>query len=410
MEEIMKSFSRFLNYVKFHTTSDSSSKLHPSTDNQKVLGKLLVEELLALDVKDAYIDKYGYVYGTIESNTDKEIDTIGFIAHIDTSEDFSGENVNPKIIFDYDGEDVVLNPDKNIVLKTKEFEFLKSLKGQSLIVTDGTTLLGADDKAGIAEIIGMIEHLKDHPEIKHGKIKICFTPDEEIGEGPMFFDYKFFDAKYAYTVDGGKEGSINYENFNAASCIVTVNGVNIHPGSAKDHMINSILIAMEFNKMLPSDMIPANTEKYEGFNHLNNISGCVEKTTMNYIIRNHDMNLFNKQKEDMEKIQKYLNNKYPENTVQLSITDSYYNMKEIVKDHMEVIEVAKKATEVANVTPEFLPIRGGTDGAQLTYKGLICPNLGTGGYNFHGKYECITIESIEKCTEILINIVKIVSE
>lgn len=406
----MKTYARFLNYVKIYTTSDPFSNLHPSTEIQKDLGEILVEELKELGINDAYMDKYGYVYGTIDANTTKEIDTIGFIAHMDTSPDLSGNNVNPKIIFDYDGNDVILNNDKSIIMKVSEFPFLKELVGQNLIVTDGNTLLGADDKAGIAEIMGLIEYLQNHPEIKHGKIKIAFTPDEEIGEGPLYFDLKFFDAKYAYTVDGGKEGGINYENFNAASCKVTVNGINIHPGSAKNIMKNSILIAMEFNRMLPVQMIPSFTENYEGFNHLNDISGDVEKTNMNYIIRNHDMNLFNKQKEDIINIQKYLNDKYGNNTIEVEFKDSYYNMKEIIKNHMEVIEIAKKATENAKVEPFFSPIRGGTDGAQLTYKGLICPNLGTGGHNAHGRFECITIESMEKCTNILINIVKLVAE
>lgn len=406
----MKAYKRFLNYIKINTTADPNSGLHPSSMIQKDLGKLLVKELKELGVSDAYMDQYGYVYGTVDANTNRKIDTIAFIAHMDTSPDASGDNVQARIIENYDGNDIVLNYEKNIVMKTQDFSFLKSLKGQSLIVTDGTTLLGADDKAGIAEIMTMIEYLNNHPDIKHGKIKIVFTPDEEIGEGPMFFNYSEVDAKFAYTVDGGKEGIINYENFNAASCNVTISGNNIHPGSAKNLMVNSILIAMEFNRMLPENMIPSATEMYEGFYHLNNIEGTVEKTFMHYLIRNHDFNLFNYQKEQIVEIQKFLNYKYGQNTVEVNIIDSYYNMKEIVQKHMEVVEIAKKATKMAGIKPEIYPIRGGTDGAQLTYNGLVCPNLGTGGWNAHGKFECITIESMDKCSEILVNIVKIVAQ
>lgn len=406
----MRAYERFLNYIKINTTADPNSGLHPSSLIQKNLGKLLVQELKELGVIDAYLDQYGYVYGTVPANTNQKIDTIAFIAHMDTSPDASGENVKARIIKNYDGNDIVLNHEKNIIMKSQDFVFLKSLTGQSLIVTDGTTLLGADDKAGIAEIMTMIEYLNNHPEIKHGKINIVFTPDEEIGEGPMFFNYSEVDAKFAYTVDGGKEGIINYENFNAASCHITINGNNIHPGSAKNLMVNSILIAMEFNHMLPKNMIPAATEMYEGFYHLNNIEGNVEKTLMHYLIRNHDINLFNHQKEQIMEIQKFLNFKYGKNTVEVTITDSYYNMKEIVQKHMDVVEIAKKATVMSGIKPEIYPIRGGTDGAQLTYNGLICPNLGTGGWNAHGKFECITIEAMDKCCEILVNIVKIVAQ
>jgi len=406
----MKNYQRFLNYVRIPTASDPNSASHPSTLVQMNLSKVLVEELRELGIADATMDKRGYVYGTVKSNTEKPIDVIGFIAHVDTSCDASGENIKPRIISNYDGEDVLLNEKPNIVMKTSEFPFLKKLKGQSLIVTDGTTLLGADDKAGIAEIMGMIQYFSEHPEVPHGEIKIAFTPDEEIGSGPMFFDVKGFNAKFAYTIDGGKEGVINFENFNAASCEVSIKGINIHPGDAKNHMKNSLLIAMEFNRMLPEAMIPAHTELYEGFNHLNNLIGDVEKTKMHYIIRNHDKALFLKQKAEMIRIQDFLNEKYGPDTVEVKLTDSYYNMRDIVKDHMEIVDIAAKATEMAKVPVVFSPIRGGTDGAQLTYKGLICPNLGTGGYNFHGRFECITIEALDKVTEILVNIVKIVAQ
>ena len=370
---------------------------------------MLVEEMKDLGISAVYLDEHGYVYGTIPSNMAKKVKTIGFIAHMDTSCDMSGKDVNPIIINNYDGEDVILNKKENIVLKVKEFPFLKNLVNKSLIVTDGTTLLGADNKAGIAEILTMVETLIKNPEIKHGTIKIAFTPDEEIGEGSLFFDVKNFNCDFAYTVDGDQEGEINYENFNAASATVKINGINIHPGSAKNKMKNSILIAMEFQSLLPTFLNPAFTENYEGFNHLNEIDGNVEKTTLHYIIRNHDMEKFTKQKGDFVKIAAFLNDKYGDNTIELTIKDSYFNMYEHIKNHMEIVEIAKEATCMAKLEPIIKPIRGGTDGAALTFKGLPCPNLGTGGYNFHGRYECITIEGMDKSTEILLNICQIVA-
>ncbi|MGD9605800.1 MAG: peptidase T [Bacilli bacterium] len=406
----MNLLNRFLKYVSLPTTSNPNSKTHPSSEQQKVLGRLLVEEMKALGISDAYMDDHSYVYGTLKSNSLKPIDTIGFIAHLDTSCDMSGENIKPRIIDHYDGGDVILNNNLHIKMSPKEFPFLADLKGQTLIVTDGTTLLGADDKAGIAEIMAMIEFFQQHQEIEHGDVKIAFTPDEEIGEGPMFFNIDNFSARWAYTVDGSKEGIINYENFNAASCVVTIKGINIHPGYAKDHMKNSLLIAMEFNQMLPEAMTPSHTDNYEGFYHLNNVNGDVETTTMQYIIRNHDQNLFENQKAQMEKIAHYLNDVYGEGTVFVSIKDQYLNMKEIVNKFPFILDIATQATKEASVDVAFHPIRGGTDGAQLTYRGLICPNLGTGSYNFHGRYECATVEAMEKCTEILINIVKLVAK
>lgn len=405
----MKAYERLLKYVKIDTTSDPKSNLHPSSANQKVLAQMLVEEMKDLGISDVYLDEHGYVYGTIPSNMAKKVKTIGFIAHMDTSCDMSGKDVNPIIINNYDGEDVILNKKENIVLKVKEFPFLKNLVNKSLIVTDGTTLLGADNKAGIAEILTMAETLIKNPEIKHGTIKIAFTPDEEIGEGSLFFDVKNFNCDFAYTVDGDQEGEINYENFNAASATVKINGINIHPGSAKNKMKNSILIAMEFQSLLPTFLNPAFTENYEGFNHLNEIDGNVEKTTLHYIIRNHDMEKFTKQKGDFVKIAAFLNDKYGDNTIELTIKDSYFNMYEHIKNHMEIVEIAKEATCMAKLEPIIKPIRGGTDGASLTFKGLLCPNLGTGGYNFHGRYECITIEGMDKSTEILLNICQIVA-
>lgn len=405
----MKSFARFLNYVKINTMSDPNSTSHPSTKCQFNLGKVLVDELLDLGVTNAYMDKYGYVYGYIPSNSKKDIKTIGFISHMDTSPDLTGENVNPRMIFNYNGEDVVLNEEKNIVMSVKEFPFLKNRVGETLIVTDGTTLLGADDKAGIAEIMTLVEYIHDHKEFEHGIIRICFTPDEEIGEGTSKFNYEEFKVDFAYTVDGGAEGSIDYENFNAASADVEINGINIHPGSAKGHMINSILIAMEFNNLLPSFNKPENTTMYEGFNHLNDIEGTVENTKMHYIIRNHDKELFNKQKQNFLDIQEFLNKKYETNPVKVTIKDTYYNMYEYLKDHMEIVDIAKEATIMEGIAPIISPIRGGTDGATLTYNNILCPNLGTGGYNCHGRYECITTEAMDKCVNILINIVKIIS-
>ena len=405
----MKSFARFLNYVKINTMSDPNSTSHPSTKCQFNLGKVLVDELLDLGVTNAYMDKYGYVYGYIPSNSKKDIKTIGFISHMDTSPDLTGENVNPRMIFNYNGEDVVLNEEKNIVMSVKEFPFLKNRVGETLIATDGTTLLGADDKAGIAEIMTLVEYIHDHKEFEHGMIRICFTPDEEIGEGTSKFNYEEFKVDFAYTVDGGAEGSIDYENFNAASADVEINGINIHPGSAKGHMINSILIAMEFNNLLPSFNKPENTTMYEGFNHLNDIEGTVENTKMHYIIRNHDKELFNKQKQNFLDIQEFLNKKYETNPVKVTIKDTYYNMYEYLKDHMEIVDIAKEATIMEGIAPIISPIRGGTDGATLTYNNILCPNLGTGGYNCHGRYECITTEAMDRCVNILINIVKIIS-
>lgn len=405
----MKSFARFLNYVKINTMSDPNSTSHPSTKCQFNLGKVLVDELLDLGVTNAYMDKYGYVYGYIPSNSKKDIKTIGFISHMDTSPDLTGENVNPRMIFNYNGEDVVLNEEKNIVMSVKEFPFLKNRVGETIIVTDGTTLLGADDKAGIAEIMTLVEYIHDHKEFEHGMIRICFTPDEEIGEGTSKFNYEEFKVDFAYTVDGGAEGSIDYENFNAASADVEINGINIHPGSAKGHMINSILIAMEFNNLLPSFNKPENTTMYEGFNHLNDIEGTVENTKMHYIIRNHDKELFNKQKQNFLDIQEFLNKKYETNPVKVTIKDAYYNMYEYLKDHMEIVDIAKEATIMEGIAPIISPIRGGTDGATLTYNNILCPNLGTGGYNCHGRYECITTEAMDRCVNILINIVKIIS-
>lgn len=402
----MKTHERFLDYIKMETTSDPHSNTHPSSKSQLVFAKKLFEELKELNLSNVILTELGYVYGTIEKNTTKKFDTIGFLAHMDTASDFSGANIKPRIIEIYDGKDITLNEQLKIIMQVKEFPFLKKLKGESLIVTDGTTLLGADDKAGIAEIMSLIEYLNANPDIEHGEIKICFTPDEEIGEGPLYFDNDYFTVDYAYTVDGGAHNVINFENFNAASAKVQVKGINIHPGTAKGHMINSISIANEFDSLLPIDKRPELTENYEGFNHLNEIKGTVEKTEMYYIIRNHSEILFEEQKIDFINIKSILNKKYGKDTISLDIRNSYLNMAEIIKKRPRCLEVAKSAVTKMGSLPEFQPIRGGTDGAQITLMGIPCPNIGTGGYNCHGKFECITIEEMQRCVKVLINIVK----
>lgn len=400
----MKAYQRFLEYVKVDTTSNPKSKTHPSSPGQIKLGKMLVAEMKQIGIANPRIDQYGYVYGLIPANTKKKLPTIGFIAHLDTSKDMSGANINPRIIENYNGENVELN--ENCILDVDVFPFLKDLKGRSLIVTDGTTLLGADNKAGVAEIMTLAEILLTNPNIEHGEIKIAFTPDEEIGKGTMFFDLENFQCDYAYTVDGGEEGSIEYENFNAASATVTINGVNIHPGDAKGKMVNSIEIGYEFHQLLPQFLKPAFTENYEGFNHLHEISGNVEKTILSYLIRNHDLKLFNKQKQDFLTISNFINQKYGPNTCEVEIEDTYYNMYEYIKEKFEIVELAERAIKNVGLTPIVKPIRGGTDGAMLTSKGLPCPNLGTGGYNFHGRFECITIEGMDTAVAILLEIVR----
>jgi len=398
---------RFLKYVSFDTESNPESNTVPTSEKQKDLAKFLVEEMKAMGIKDAYMDEYGYVYGTIEKNIDKEIPTIAFIAHMDTSPDLSGKDIKTRIVKNYDGKDIVLNEEKNIIMKASEFEHLKSNIGKDLIVTDGTTLLGADDKAGIAEILTMAETLINNPSIKHGTIKLGFTPDEEVGSGADHFNLKDFGADFGYTVDGGELGELEYENFNAASAKITINGTNIHPGSAKGKMVSALLIGMELHSMLPVFENPAFTEEYEGFSHLNDMAGNVEQVKMQYIIRDHDMDKFNNKKERFVKIANYLNEKYGKNTVELKLSDSYFNMKEKILPHMHIIETAKKAMVELDITPNIIPIRGGTDGARLSFMGLPCPNLCTGGYNFHGRYEYIPVQSMERVVDILLKIVEL---
>ncbi len=405
----MKVHERFLNYVKFDTQSVPDVETIPSSDKQRLLANFLVEEMKHIGIKDACVDGNCYVYGTIDKNTDKELLVIGFIAHMDTSPDMPGNDVKAKIIANYDGKDIVLNQEKNIVMHTNMFEHLLKYVTNDLIVTDGTTLLGADNKAGIAEILTMAEHLINNPHIKHGTVKIGFTPDEEVGNGANLFNVKDFGADFAYTVDGGELGELEYENFNAASAKVTINGVNIHPGTAKNKMKNAILIAMEFQNMLPVHETPENTENYEGFNHLNDIEGNVENTYLNYIIRDHSLDKFNIKKDRFIKIANYLNDKYGDNTVVVELKDSYYNMKEKILPHMHIVKSAETALKNIGIEPIIVPIRGGTDGARLSYMGLPCPNLCTGGHNYHGRYEYIPIQSMEKVVELLLEIVRLYS-
>ncbi len=404
----MRAFERFLKYVTFDTTSDDNAaeNICPSTEKQKVLALSLVEDMKANGMGDAHMDSNGYVYGTLPANCDAQVPVIGLISHMDTSSSASGENIKTQIIKNYDGGDILLNKELDIVMSSAKFESLADYKGKDLIVTDGTTLLGADDKAGVAEILTAVQRLNDDG-VKHGKIAVAFTPDEEIGRGADRFDVKHFGAEYAYTVDGGKLGEIEYENFNAAAAIVTVNGVNIHPGDAKNKMKNAVLMGIEFNEMLPAQEIPACTEGYEGFHHLSHIEGDEEKTVLRYIIRDHDMNQFKAKKARFEKVAAYLNEKYGKQTIELNLFDSYYNMKEQILPHMFIIEKAQKAMKEAGVEPEIVAIRGGTDGARLSFMGLPCPNLSTGGHNFHGRFEYIPVQSMDSMVEVLINILKV---
>jgi tripeptide aminopeptidase len=406
----MNIIERFLSYVGYDTQSDGHSKSCPSTEKQKILGAHLVEEMKLMGLIDVYMDEHGYVYGELEKNIDKHVLTVGLIAHMDTSPDFSGENIKPQMIEDYDGRDIVLDREKNIVMSIEAFPNLVEYKGETLITTDGSTLLGADDKAGIAAILDALETLI-REEAPHGTIKVGFTPDEEIGRGADRFDVEGFGADFAYTVDGGEKGEINYENFNATTAEVKINGVNIHPGSAKNKMKNALLIAMELNGMLPSLEIPAATELREGFYHLNDLNGNVENANMVYIIRDHDLGRFEERKKMMLKAVEFINHKYGEQTIELTLTDSYFNMLEKFSgEHMSIIDTALEAMKRSEVEAKILPIRGGTDGARLSYMGLLTPNLFTGGMNFHGKFECIPVESLKKSSEVVQNIIKLIAE
>lgn len=393
---------RFLRYVSFDTQSDDKSETCPSTDKQKLLGQALVAEMRSMGISDAYMDEHGYVYGTVLG--DKDLPTIGLIAHMDTAPDASGADIKARIV-EHDGSDILLNPEKGIYLREADYPILKKSRGKHLIVTDGTTLLGADDKAGIAEIMTAAQRLITGGG-RHATLKIGFTPDEEIGRGADLFDVKGFGADYAYTADGGTIGTIEYENFNAAGAKVIFHGLNIHPGSAKDKMVNSMYLAMEFQSLLPAAQKPEYTDGYEGFFHLLHMEGEVEESRLDYIIRDHDTDKFEQKKSQMTAAAEFMNRKYGAGTVELTVKDSYFNMRKCIEPHMYVVERAKAAMRAAGMEPEEVPIRGGTDGARLSYEGLPCPNLCTGGENYHGRFEFIPVEDMESCVDMLEHILR----
>jgi tripeptide aminopeptidase len=400
---------RFIKYVTIDTESDPNNPAFPSTEKQWDLAKILEKELNEIGLQDVELDENCYIMATLPSNLDYEVPTIGFVAHIDTSPDFTGKNVNPQIIENYDGKDIVLNKEENIILSPDYFDDLLQYKGQTIITTDGTTLLGADDKAGVTEIVTAMEYLIQHPEIKHGKIRICFTPDEEVGKGAHLFDVEKFGAKWAYTMDGSQIGELEYENFNAAGAVITITGKIVHPGYAKGKMINSMLIANEFIAALPKDEVPEKTTDYEGFFHLHDMNGNVEKTVLEFIIRDHDLNLFEERKTLMQEIANDFNERLQQNLIQVEIKDQYFNMKEKVTPVMHIVDIVEEVMKDIGITPLIKPIRGGTDGSQLSYKGLPCPNIFAGGHNFHGRFEYVPVESIIKATEVIIGIAEKVS-
>ncbi|MBQ7552885.1 MAG: peptidase T [Bacteroidaceae bacterium] len=403
----MKLVDRFLKYVSFETTSDEESGVTPSTLGQMTLAKYLKEELESLGLQEVFLDDNGYLYATLPANTDKQVPVVGFIAHMDTAPDMSGKDVKPRIVKNYDGTDIVLNEAAHIIMTTAQFPELKSHVGEDIIVTDGNTLLGADDKAGIAEIISGVEYLMQHPEIKHGKVRIAFNPDEEIGLGAHKFDVERFGCDFAYTFDGGEVGELEFENFNAAAAKLTFTGRNVHPGTAKNKMINSIRVANHFMSMLPSHETPEHTEGYEGFYHVVGISGSVEKTVVNYIIRDHSHDRFESRKREFQHLTNKINAEYGDGTLQLELRDQYYNMREKIEPVMYVIDIAKEAMLAAGVEPVVKAIRGGTDGAQLSFKGLPCPNIFAGGMNMHGRYEYVPIPSMEKAMCVMVKIVEL---
>ncbi len=410
MKDTMESIlDRFLRYVSTDTQSDPDSQSQPSTRKQLDLLGMLRDELTAMGI-EASLDEYGYVMATIPSNCGDNIPAVGFIAHVDTSPDASGADIKPRIIRDYDGGDILLNPDSGLSIRTADFPELKSYAGQTIITADGTTLLGADDKAGVAEIMDAVQYIVSHPEFRHGPIRIGFTPDEEIGRGTIKFDVQKFDAKYAYTMDGGAIGELEYENFNAASATVHIQGRNIHPGYAKGKMLNAILIGMEMNSLLPVEQRPEFTEGYDGFFHIVSFSGTVEEATFSYIIRDHDMALFERKKDMLRKCTDFINFKYGEKVAETVITHQYYNMRKEVEPHYHIIEKAIKAMEMEGIQPHVQPIRGGTDGANLSFMGLPCPNIFAGGHNFHGKLEFVPLESMEKASKVILNIISLFAE
>lgn len=399
--------NRFTSYVKIDTQSNEDNQDCPSTEGQWTLARQLVQELKDIGMVDITIDDNCYVMATLPANTDKQTETIGFLAHLDTATDFTGKNVNPQIVENYDGNDLTLNKEKQITLKTSDYPEIKKYQGHTLITTDGTTLLGADNKAGIAEIITAMDYLIQHPEIKHGPIRVAFTPDEEIGRGPHRFDVEAFDADYAYTVDGGPLGELQYESFNAAAAKVTFYGNNVHPGTAKNKMLNSIKLAMAFNDRLPAEQAPEFTEGYEGFYHLLSFNGDTEKSTLYYIIRDHDREKFEEKKQRLNKITKEFKQKYGDKAITLNLADQYYNMREKIEPVHHIVDIAAEAMDQLDIKPIIEPIRGGTDGSQLSFKGLPTPNLFTGGENFHGKYEYISVENMEKAVMTIVRIAQL---
>lgn len=405
----MNLVDRFLKYVSFDTQSDESTGVTPSTPKQMVFAEYLKAELEALGLEEITLDEHGYLFATLPSNVEKEVPVIGFISHMDTSPDMTGKDVSPRIVENYDGTDIALSAEGNIVLSPAQFPELLAHKGEDLIVTDGKTLLGADDKAGIAEIISAMEFLKEHPEIKHGKIRVGFNPDEEIGLGAHKFDVEKFGCEWAYTMDGGEVGELEFENFNAASAKIVFQGRNVHPGYAKNKMINSIRIAQRFIEMVPAQEAPEHTSGYEGFYHLIGVQGEVEQSTVSYIIRDHDRDKFEHRKKEMERFVVRINAEYGEATATLEMRDQYYNMREKIEPVMHIIDVAFAAMEAVGVKPNVKPIRGGTDGAQLSFKGLPCPNIFAGGLNFHGRYEFIPVQSMEKAMAVIVKIAELVA-
>lgn len=397
---------RFFKYVSFTTTSDSNTNMTPSTPGQMIFAQYLVEELKSIGLTEVDLDKNGYIMATLPANTDKKVPTIGFISHMDTSPDMSGKHVKPRIVSNYDGTDIVLNNEKQIVLATEKYPEILQYKGQDIVVTDGTTLLGADDKAGIAEIVTAMEYLIAHPEIKHGKIRVGFTPDEEIGQGADHFDVAKFGAEWGYTMDGGEIGELEYENFNAAGAKITFKGLNVHPGYAKHKMVNSMRIANQFVTMLPRHETPEHTEKYEGFYHLVGMEGTVEQSSLSYIIRDHDHDRFERRKKEMQHLVNKINSEFGDETATLEIKDQYYNMREKVEPVMHIVDLAFEAMESVGVKPNVKPIRGGTDGARLSFEGLPCPNIFAGGHNFHGRFEFVPVQSMEKAMMVIVKIVE----
>lgn len=406
----MTVIERFLKYVTFDTQSDESTGVTPSTPKQMVFAQYLKTELEELGLKDISLDENGYLFATLPSNVDYEVPVVGFIAHMDTSPDMSGENVQPRIVEKYDGKDIPLCAEENIILSPANFPELLDHVGEDLIVTDGHTLLGADDKAGIAEIVGAVAYLMAHPEIKHGDIRIGFNPDEEIGLGAHKFDVEKFGAKWAYTMDGGEVGELEFENFNAAAAKIRVKGLNVHPGYAKNKMINSLLVANEYASLLPANETPGTTEGYEGFYHLIGMEGEVENTVLSYIVRDHDRETFEARKQALLDYAAQLNEKYGEGTVTVELKDQYYNMRQQVEPLMHIIDIAFAAMQEAGVTPKVKAIRGGTDGAQLSFKGLPCPNIFAGGLNFHGRYEFVPVQSIEKAMNVVVKIAELTAK